>query len=145
MAEPVCPNCAKPVERVANLVVCWSCNKGYGMRDGEIVVRSKGGADAGIPIEYADLLKRHEAMIAKDPNNVTLLFGKGILLSKMKLYNDAIAVFDEVIQKQPNHKRVWVAKADALHALGKHEQAAAHYRKAVVAAQGRDPRKEDVI
>ena len=142
MAELLCPNCSRPVERVANLVVCWNCNKGYGMRDGEIVAKGK---DAGIPIQYADLLKRHEAMIAKDPGNVTLLFGKGILLSKMKQYDAAISVFDEVIAKQPSHKRVWVAKAEALHSLGRREEAAAHFRKAVVAAQGRDPRKEDVI
>jgi tetratricopeptide (TPR) repeat protein len=145
VAELLCPNCSKQIERVANLGVCWHCNKGYGVRDGEVVARSKAGADAGVPIQYADLMKRHEELLAKEPDNVTLLFGKGILLSKMRMHDEALALFDKVIARQPTHKRVWVAKAEALHALGRREEAAAHYRKAVVAAQGRDPRKEDVI
>ncbi|HLF06611.1 MAG TPA: tetratricopeptide repeat protein [Thermoplasmata archaeon] len=145
MAELLCPNCKKQIERIANLGVCWHCSKGYGVRDGEVIAHSKAGGDAGIPIEYADLLKRHESLLAKDPDSVTLLFGKAILLSKMKLHDQAIEVFDQVIARQPTHKRVWVAKAEALHALGRREEAAAHYRKAVVAAQGRDPRREDVI
>jgi tetratricopeptide (TPR) repeat protein len=142
MDEIVCPKCGKPTERVANLAVCWSCKKGYVVSGGGTI---SGGEHAAtkdeVPIEYIDLLNRHEKLLSSDPENIHLLFGKALILTKMKRYDEALVIFDKVISKDPVYKKVWVAKAETLAAMGKFEEAAKHYRKALIAAEGRDPTK----
>jgi len=138
MDEITCPRCGRPTERVANLFVCWNCKKGYPV-SGDADLRSEQKEE--VPIEYLDLLNRHEKLLATDPENIHLLFGKGLILTKLKRYDEALAIFDRVIQKDPVYKKVWVAKAETLAAMGRFEEAAKHYRNALIAAEGRDPTK----
>lgn len=142
MDEIVCPRCGKPTERVANLAVCWTCKKGYAVSGGGTIAgKEQASAKDEVPIEYIDLLNRHERLLASDPENIHLLFGKALILTKMKRFDEALVIFDKVITKDPVYKKVWVAKAEALAAMGKFEDAAKHYRKALIAAEGRDPTK----
>lgn len=144
MADITCPGCGKPTEQVANLAVCWTCKKGYIVSGGGVVEPGKEG-DVGkgeVPIEYANLLRRHERLLERDPENIDLLFGKGLILSKMKRYEEALGIYDRIIGREPTHKKVWVAKAEVLAAMGRFDEAARHYQKALMATLGKDPRSE---
>ena len=60
-----------------------------------------------------------------------ILYNKGLALYYKGKYVEAISIFDEAIEIDPQYARAWVYKGSALDELGKHEEAIKAYDKAI--------------
>ncbi len=77
------------------------------------------------------ILKNQEEILKKDPRNHKIWFARGILLSEMGRFSDAIRCFDAVMKLDPTNKAVFNSKASALMQMGDASEAARWYKRAL--------------
>ena len=72
------------------------------------------------------------------PGNPYLLANKGLALSSMARYDEAVKWFDKAVQANPKFGAAWANRGLALFKLGRYEEAVACYDKAI-AVEPDDP------
>jgi len=77
------------------------------------------------------ILKNQEEILKKDPRNHKIWFARGILLTEMGKFPDAIRCFDAVMKLDPKNKAVFNSKASALMQMGDASEAARWYKRAL--------------
>ncbi len=83
------------------------------------------------PARRSRYLSELERMIAIDPDISSINQSAAILYNLDRRYPEAIARADAVIEKQPQRARAYAIKGDALTSLGRVDEAADHYRRAL--------------
>jgi tetratricopeptide (TPR) repeat protein len=82
-------------------------------------------------------LKLYDEAIAENPGDVSLLEAKGRVLFNLERYDEAIAIYDHILETAPSVEprltqiTTWIARGDALRALGRNEEALEAYDKAI--------------
>jgi tetratricopeptide (TPR) repeat protein len=80
---------------------------------------------------FERILKAQEDVLSKDPANIEALMQRGKILVEMELYADAVEAFDAVVKIKPEYKEAWNARGNALSLLGRYDEAATSYKKAL--------------
>ncbi len=82
-------------------------------------------------------LKLYDEAIAENPGDVSLLESKGRVLFNLERYDEAIAIYDHILETAPSVEprltqiTTWIARGDALRALGRNEEALEEYNNAI--------------
>ncbi|UCF08607.1 MAG: hypothetical protein JSW28_02650, partial [Thermoplasmata archaeon] len=84
-----------------------------------------------LPTEAEQEIKSKIRKVKDNPDNADMWFDLGTTLLTYEKYEDAIRSFDKVIENDPSFTQVWNAKAEALTAVGRHEEAAECLKKSV--------------
>ncbi|MEE9341106.1 MAG: tetratricopeptide repeat protein, partial [Thermoplasmata archaeon] len=90
------------------------------------------------------ILRRQEELLKKHPKNVNLWFARGEVLRSMGEHEKALKCYDAVVNLEPGHKAVHNARASALAALGKRDEAVESYEKALQLAKEAEEEVADV-
>jgi len=78
-----------------------------------------------------------EEAIVKAPDDIDLLEAKGLLLFDLGRYEEALEVYDRILEGAPRIKpaaladMVWADKGDALRAMGRSQEALEAYNRAI--------------
>jgi glyoxylase-like metal-dependent hydrolase (beta-lactamase superfamily II) len=78
--------------------------------------------DLGRPQEA---LEAFDQVLAKNPDHVQMVLGKGCALMGLGRYEDSLALFDEVLARQPQSSQAEIYKGMALYLAGRLEEAMA--------------------
>ena len=92
--------------------------------------------DAGRYAEAEALLRD---AIARDPNNVALRNGRGVMFAAMKRHLDAVWCYRDALACDPGSIGVWTNLGNALTQLNHLKSAIACHRRAIALSRGRDP------
>ncbi|HKZ47160.1 MAG TPA: tetratricopeptide repeat protein, partial [Thermoplasmata archaeon] len=79
----------------------------------------------------AQILKRQEELLKKDPNNVGVWFARALLLYDLGEYAEALNCLDRVLDLDPKFPGLYAARAEVLTKLGQPEGAAESMRHAL--------------
>ncbi len=79
---------------------------------------------------YNEALQLIEKQIHENPD-ASLSMKKGIVLTQMQNYQEAVNAFSSALELQPNNPVILIELADALSTLGNHHDATSFYQKAV--------------
>jgi len=119
-----CPSCSAPVK--SSTEFCPKCK---------------------LPIKkYLKRLFAIEKKTRLKPDDINSWLAKGILLSEMHIYEKALACFNTILKLDEKCKEAWNAKADVFTKLGKYNEAAECYKKALEFAYAQtDSTHKDVL
>jgi tetratricopeptide (TPR) repeat protein len=78
-----------------------------------------------------ELIRSVLLRLKKNPKSSNLWFSLGVLLSDVEIYEYANEAFDRVANLNPNHKKLWTAKAYALSRLGRGAEASECFKKSL--------------
>lgn len=81
--------------------------------------------------EYAQALGQIALLLAKDPDNSTVLNHRGLALSALKRFEEAVVSYDRALAVQPDYVEALCHRGDALKELGRLEEALASYDRAI--------------
>ncbi len=81
--------------------------------------------------EKGPIIRKIISKLKEDPKISNFWFSLGMLLSEVEKYDYAIEAFNRVVFLNPDHKKLWIAKAMALGHLGRDDEAASCYKKAL--------------
>ncbi len=100
---------------------------------------------------FAQAAKLHEAgryaeaeallrdAVARDPNNVALRNGRGVMFAAMKRHLDAVWCYRDALACDPASIGVWTNLGNALTQLNHLKSAIACHRRAIALSRGKDP------
>ena len=83
-------------------------------------------------------------ILANDSKNPDHWFSLGLLLSDVEKYDCANEVFNRVVALNPNHNKIWIAKALALSRLKRIDEAAECYKIALRVIEGKTKEDKDI-
>jgi tetratricopeptide (TPR) repeat protein/KaiC/GvpD/RAD55 family RecA-like ATPase len=89
------------------------------------------GCHLSLNKKFIDRLFMVEKRIKLDPRDPNSWYARGATLSELRLYDKALKCFDTVLKLDKNRKRIWNNKADIYSKMGKFEDAARCYKKAL--------------
>lgn len=89
-----------------------------------------------IGLEKEAFMRRILTKLAINPEISNLWFSLGLLLSEAELYEIANKTFDKVVMLNPDHRKLWTSKANALCQLGRHDEASQCYKKSLESFTG---------
>jgi tetratricopeptide (TPR) repeat protein len=89
-----------------------------------------------VGLEKETFMRRILTKLAINPDISNLWFSLGLLLSEAELYEIANNVFDKVVILNPDHRKLWTSKANALCQLGRHDEASECYKKSLESFTG---------
>lgn len=87
-------------------------------------------------LEREAFMRRILTKLTINPEISNLWFSLGLLLSEAELYEIANKVFDKVVMLNPDHRKLWTSKANALCQLGRHDEASECYKKSLESFTG---------
>jgi tetratricopeptide (TPR) repeat protein len=87
-------------------------------------------------LEKEAFMRRILTKLAINPEISNLWFSLGLLLSEEELYETANMAFDKVVALNPDHRKLWTSKANALCQLGRHDDASECYKKSLESFTG---------
>jgi tetratricopeptide (TPR) repeat protein len=87
-------------------------------------------------LEQEAFMRRILTKLAINPKISNLWFSLGLLLSESEKYELANLVFDKVVILNPDHRKLWTSKANALCQLGRHDEASECYKKSLESFTG---------
>lgn len=89
-----------------------------------------------IGLEKEAFMRRILTKLAINSEISNLWFSLGLLLSEAELYEIANKTFDKVVMLNPDHRKLWTSKANALCQLGRHDEASQCYKKSLESFTG---------
>ncbi len=90
------------------------------------------------------LILRIMLILANNSKNPDHWFSLGLLLSDVKKYDSSNEVFNRVVTLNPNHSKVWIAKALALNRLKRVDEAAECYKRALRVIEGKTEEGKEI-
>jgi tetratricopeptide (TPR) repeat protein len=84
-----------------------------------------------VGLEKGPIIRRIISKLKQDPRISNFWFSLGMLLSEVEKYDYANEAFNRVVFINPDHKKLWIAKATALGNLGRDEEAAYCFKRAL--------------
>jgi len=84
-----------------------------------------------IKIRSQGIVQTYDKDLEINPQDSTTLNNKGVALSELKEYQQAMKSFDKVIEIDPQDAAAWHNKGFILDKLGKHREALEYYDKAL--------------
>ena len=98
-----------------------------------------------IRLEYIEVLKNRQKfeqaeaesayLVKHAPERVTHLSVHAVNMMQAGRYDEALKLFDEILQRLPKDAATWTSKGHALKTLGREEEAVNAYRQAIAAKQ----------
>jgi tetratricopeptide (TPR) repeat protein len=76
-------------------------------------------------------IRLYETLVEKYPNSSTAWYAKGLALTRLKLYDQAMDCFDRALSIDKNYAVVWYAKGLALTRLKLYDQAMDCFRTSI--------------
>jgi len=104
---------------------------------GKGMALNKSGKEEAAQEALEKALELYEQAISSSPDDMGLLQSKGWTLYELGRYNEALAVYDEILETAPSiepyltQTSAWIARGDALHALGRNKEALEAYNNAI--------------
>jgi len=89
--------------------------------------------------KYAEAEALLRDAIARDPNNVALRNGRGVMFAAMKRHLDAVWCYRNALACDPASIGVWTNLGNTLTQLNHLKSAIACHRHAIALSRGRDP------
>ncbi len=84
----------------------------------------------------AEALEQVHRLLAIDPRNPGYRNLEAVILSRIGDYEQAIAIYAEVLREYPNQAKVWLSYGHALKTDGRQDDSVAAYRKAIALEPG---------
>lgn len=84
-----------------------------------------------VGLEKGPIIRRIISKLKENPNISNFWFSLGMLLSEVEKYEYANEAFNRVVFINPDHKKLWIAKATALGNLGRDDEAAYCFKRAL--------------
>jgi tetratricopeptide (TPR) repeat protein len=84
-----------------------------------------------VGLEKAPIIRRIISKLKQDPRISNFWFSLGMLLSEVEKYEYANEAFNRVVFLNPDHKKLWIAKAAALGNIGRDNEAAYCFKRAL--------------
>ncbi len=85
---------------------------------------------------FADAVAMLDAELAFDPANPALANLKAAALGRIGGYDEAIGLYGELVQRFPDHARLWMSYGHMLKTVGRQADCIAAYRRALAAEAG---------
>lgn len=117
-----------PENNTEELALTWAA-KGMALK--------KTGNQEEIRKAFQNALELYDKAILETQDDVSLLQSKGYALFNLGRYDEAIEIYDQILQTVPSiepyltQTTTWIGKGDALLALGKKQEALEAYNKAI--------------
>nr|WP_237437405.1 tetratricopeptide repeat-containing sulfotransferase family protein [Alteraurantiacibacter aestuarii] len=84
----------------------------------------------------AEALEQIDMLLADDPHNAGLANLKAAALGRIGEFEDAIALYDDVLDRHPDQPKVWMSYGHALKTVGRQQDSIDAYRKSIALQPG---------
>lgn len=81
-------------------------------------------------------LQSYDAALSLEPESFDALFQSSVTLERLQRYDEAVARCNRALQQRDTDKRVWLGRGNALHGIGKDEDALLAYDTALLIDSG---------
>lgn len=85
---------------------------------------------------YAEAVDTLDAVLGDDPNNPAHANLKAAALGRIGGYDEAILLYEELVQRFPDHAKLWMSYGHMLKTVGRQDDSIAAYRHAIASEPG---------